>query len=59
MLQKHVTWIKDKNSTSKKQLYQQARQRVQSKLRQMKNNWWVQNFKMLLIGKTPSVSMTT
>jgi len=37
MHQKHITWIKDKNSTSKKQLYQQARQKVQSELRQMKN----------------------
>jgi len=40
MHQKHITSIKDKNSTSKKQLYQQARQTVQSKLCQMKNNWW-------------------
>jgi len=37
MHQKHLTWIKDKNSTSKKQLYQKARQRVQTKLCQMKN----------------------
>jgi len=40
MHQKHIIWIKDKNSTLKQQLYQQARQRVQSKLCQMKNNWW-------------------
>ena len=40
MHQKHLSWIKDKNSTSKKQLYQQARQTVQTKLRQMKNSWW-------------------
>ena len=40
MHQKHLIWIQDKNSASKKQLHQKTRQRVQTKLRLMKNKWW-------------------
>lgn len=38
----HLAWINDKSSETKRLFYTQARQETQTKLRQMKENWWCQ-----------------
>ena len=38
----HLAWINDKHSTAKKSAYTKARQTAQVKLREMKDNWWMQ-----------------
>ena len=36
----HKIWIDDKNSASKRRLYQECKSKVQKTLRQMKEAWW-------------------
>jgi len=40
MYSMHLSWINDKNNTAKKKVYAQARSRAQSRLREMKDQWW-------------------
>jgi len=37
---KHLAWINDKGSSSKKSAYTAARSAAQKRLRQMKESWW-------------------
>ena len=43
----YLTWINDKNSQSKRDLYIRARQDVQTKLRKMKEDWWCKKAKKI------------
>jgi len=36
----HLAWMKDKNDNSLKSVYTRVQQRVQTRLRQMKEKWW-------------------
>jgi len=36
----HLAWINDKSSSTKKAAYARARSRAQTKLRDMKDQWW-------------------
>jgi hypothetical protein len=36
----HLAWIKDKTNSAKKSAYTRAKQKAQSRLRDMKNCWW-------------------
>ena len=36
----HLAWINDKNSSTKKAAYARARSRAQTKLQDMKDQWW-------------------
>jgi len=36
----HLAWINDKSSSTKKAAYARARSRAQTKLQDMKDQWW-------------------
>jgi len=36
----HLAWMKGKNDNSLKSVYTRVKQRVQIRLRQMKDKWW-------------------